>query len=788
MNKLFRILTAALCCSAITNATAQLVYVPDLDLRTYLDSVLPGVVDANGYIDSSGPQAQSMQYLTIGGNWSVMDLTGVEAFVNLYQLQVLNPVDAGYVDTLTITALPPNLQQLVIHNDFSLSSLPQLPSALELLSLQDITDLTALPPLPSGLTELRLEYLPDLTSIPALPTTMEYLGIRGCPDLVSLPQFPNEVGTLELMELELPSLPALPTIVSYQLLLGHMLLLTQLPAMPYKVGDKLDLSYLPLVDTISSLPDSCHWVQLHYMPSACAIMDWPEDLTELWLIDGGPSCLPPLPASLEMIYSGQSLVTCYPPLPANTLGISWDGQWVPANEVPVCNVLNSTCDPLACGIEGRVFVDADADGVYDQGETLLANATLQATPGNWITASAHDGMYNIGVQTGTYSVACTPDHPYVQSVAPATHSAVFSQLSEVDTLNDFAVTLIPNVQDLVVDVMAPSPPVPGFIASYAISYQNRGTQWQDGTVSFSFDPVLAFSNSVPPPTTTLGNTLSWDFTQLAAGASEMIIVHLSTPIGAIIGTPLTSSALADPLATDQTPGDNAVSFVNEVRSSYDPNDKTVEPTELTTAEVAAGERVNYTVRFQNTGTFQATRVIVTDTLSSDLQWSTMQLVAASHAQNWYIHDGVLYVIFDNINLPDSNANEPASHGFVKFSMKPVSTLMLGASVSNTANIYFDFNEPVITNAAVFTVDDEQSVAETSTETLILSPNPVNDVLYIALDKSAANLPLSVVDLTGRVVLTGSMNGPRAQLNVQALKAGSYQLRMGERMVGRFVKR
>ena len=53
--------------------------------------------------------------------------------------------------------------------------------------------------------------------------------------------------------------------------------------------------------------------------------------------------------------------------------------------------------------------------------------------------------------------------------------------------------------------------------------------------------------------------------------------------------------------------------------------------------------------------------------------------------------------FPNINLPDSNSNEPGSHGYVQFKIRAKNNIVIGDVLSNTANIYFDFNAPIITN-------------------------------------------------------------------------------------------
>ena len=58
-------------------------------------------------------------------------------------------------------------------------------------------------------------------------------------------------------------------------------------------------------------------------------------------------------------------------------------------------------------------------------------------------------------------------------------------------------------------------------------------------------------------------------------------------------------------------------------------------------------------------------------------------------------------------LPDSNVNELASHGFLRFRVKPVNGLVIGDVIKNTAAIYFDYNLPVYTNTEMTTV-----VAET----------------------------------------------------------------------------
>ncbi|MEZ4756893.1 MAG: hypothetical protein R2817_08710 [Flavobacteriales bacterium] len=150
-------------------------------------------------------------------------------------------------------------------------------------------------------------------------------------------------------------------------------------------------------------------------------------------------------------------------------------------------------------------------------------------------------------------------------------------------------------------------------------------------------------------------------------------------------------------------GNNSILHEQIVVGSYDPNDKNVWPATLSPQELQEGTRVTYTIRFQNTGTFMAERVVITDTLPDGLQWNSLAMLDASHPFTWFLNNGVLHFIFDDINLPDSLSDEPGSHGQVRFTVLPAQDLLPGGTVLNAANIYFDFNPPVITEPSVLNV-------------------------------------------------------------------------------------
>ncbi|MEM6877635.1 MAG: hypothetical protein AAF544_03680, partial [Bacteroidota bacterium] len=98
--------------------------------------------------------------------------------------------------------------------------------------------------------------------------------------------------------------------------------------------------------------------------------------------------------------------------------------------------------------------------------------------------------------------------------------------------------------------------------------------------------------------------------------------------------------------------------------SYDPNDKQAIPRGYDVEHyIDADQRIEYTIRFQNTGTDTAFNVVLRDTLSPELELTSFIPGAASHAYTYLIDSNrVLEVSFPNILLPDSSVSVLESQG------------------------------------------------------------------------------------------------------------------------------
>ena len=198
-----------------------------------------------------------------------------------------------------------------------------------------------------------------------------------------------------------------------------------------------------------------------------------------------------------------------------------------------------------------------------------------------------------------------------------------------------------------------------------------------------------------------GNTISWIdslntfiFGYNKFGSSNLYNFYFSRKPSVKIGDTLFAKVFINASSVSCVD-----SIYNIMRSSYDPNEKLATP-ELTTTQVANGDYINYTINFQNTGNDTAYNIVVADTLSNLLQTNNMEMIATSHNCNTIVQNGIIYFEFRNILLPDSFSNFNGSHGFVSFRIKTVNTLIAGDSITNKASIYFDYNNPVLTNTAV----------------------------------------------------------------------------------------
>jgi uncharacterized repeat protein (TIGR01451 family) len=187
----------------------------------------------------------------------------------------------------------------------------------------------------------------------------------------------------------------------------------------------------------------------------------------------------------------------------------------------------------------------------------------------------------------------------------------------------------------------------------------------------------------------------------------------------------------------------------------------------------------YTIHFQNNGNDTAHTVIVTDALSPYLDPATVVPGAADHPYTFDLSfDGVMTFKFDNIQLPDSTHDEPGSNGYFNYTVKVRPGLPIGTVIQNTANIYFDFNDAIVTNTVTNTLYDFATEIETSStnDAIKVFPNPFTETTTFVIESGLSNEHYSfeLTDVLGKQVrLVTGINDKQFQISRSGLENGVY---------------
>ncbi len=232
------------------------------------------------------------------------------------------------------------------------------------------------------------------------------------------------------------------------------------------------------------------------------------------------------------------------------------------------------------------------------------------------------------------------------------------------------------------------------------------------------------------------------------------------------------------------PNPQEVIVCEEIIGSWDPNDKAAAPLGYKEPHwLKANTDISYKIRFQNTGTDTAFNIVIRDTLSEHLDLRSLQVGPSSHDYEYIIlNNKELVFSFNNIMLPDSNVNEVASHGFVTFKIGQKPNLKDGTKLYNKAGIYFDFNDPIITNEVFHTIGEEfidiyvssNNISDRKKAGTKISPNPFKESSHFSFNNdSMQEADLEIIDMNGRTLYLLQTNNDFFEIKGDYLSSGIY---------------
>lgn len=459
-------------------------------------------------------------------------------------------------------------------------------------------------------------------------------------------------------------------------------------------------------------------------------------------------------------------------------------------------VITSTCSFLPAGdyntITGVVRSDWESNGCDDNDLVHFAQVKAEKD-GDFIYSYTNDnGEYTFFTNDGTFDLNVEHVNPDWFTITPENHTVVFDAVDGSIAEQDFCITPNGIHPDLEIMVTQLDNAVPGFETSYKIVYRNIGNQLmsQEYGVSFFFnDNLMDFVSADIAPNSANAGALSWSYEDLKPFESREIVVNMSInspthpdfPVA--IDDELSFTVNILPVSGDENTQDNTFVYTQTVVGSYDPNDITcLEGSEVSTNYI--GEYLHYLVRFENTGTDVAHNIVVVMEINDEYYSpNSLDIIHSSHNADVRLKENTAEMYFNNIMLDTSG------HGNILLALETKDTLEENDFVISNADIYFDYNYPIITNDAQTTFLTSLSVIENPENiSLKFFPNPTKDKVTITAKSTIRQIQF--FDMTGKLLKISNVNESNSVQDVNFLSNGVYLMKVktddGE-VISRLVK-
>lgn len=471
-----------------------------------------------------------------------------------------------------------------------------------------------------------------------------------------------------------------------------------------------------------------------------------------------------------------------------------------------CTLISSPCTRIS----GVIYSDCNSNCIKDAGD-------------NGISTVAMGLVYQT---IGSYSSTIWPDANgqfscYLPNSVNPYYITSFSIVPTATACSNVTITLppgastntlsfgyqSPNYNDPGVAITQIGNAAPSGLVLFKLSFGTTSTvsctgfTLNPGKVKVLLPNIFTYSSMPygdPAPTSIVsgpsGDTLIWnitDFNSIPSSNTYYFNATVSSTVTA--GFSYTVNAYVTSLLDNFTPNNQSV-FPWSIGYPCDPNDKQCYAQGIQqNGDIPFGvQDLFYTVNFQNVGTAPAIDVKTVDTMDVNLDLSTLQILQSSFLPQLQVDNISRQVIFyfQNINLPDSNTSEPASHGFVKYKIKLKPGVLVNTTIKNRAHNYFDFQPPVPTNQTKNKLVIITGINEIeNSNAVFVAPNPATDELIISAKEIIQTV--SIFNNLGQLISKKEINAIQTQLDLSTIQNSIYfvtvQLKDGSQITKKIIK-
>ncbi len=438
------------------------------------------------------------------------------------------------------------------------------------------------------------------------------------------------------------------------------------------------------------------------------------------------------------------------------------------------------CSQALGYLRGSVYFDMNQNGMRDPSDILITNQRINFTQGPDLYTNLQ-GYYSITTDTGFVNLNVTNLASWFICANPLADTLGFQETIG----HDFRVEAASTVMDLQVFLNSSGATRLRENLTLIQTVRNIGTTAMSTGVKMYIPPGYTLVNLGQG--TIVNDTLTWStYLNPFGSSSNRIVMRIDSypanqDVTFVSFLTVTDDNSVNNISRTKVLIEDSIPTTPPWGYPHDPNNKLVN-----TPVVNPGfnDYLEYNINFENTGTADATWVMVRDNLPSGLDYTTFDFIGSSHPCTISLgNDSLLQFLFYPITLTPTSVDSLNSQGHIWFRIKAKNPVFLNDTIINTAAVYFDTQPAVITgdckvwadSVILAGISDQWNLSGVS-----VYPNPTTGFIKIKFVAEAEkNTKLILTDILGRPLkneVVSTLNSKQEfQLDINDFPEGIYFL-------------